>query len=75
MSDFAGDIKKQIQQFADSSRSFSYPQNHDVCLFAASKLTEQAGDHLAATDQGNRVSELMLLAARVEALMKVPPSE
>lgn len=67
------EIKNHVLNIAELAREKAYPDGFDQCLLAAAMLIEEAGDILAGQESGYRVSELMLLSARVEGLMTAPP--
>lgn len=68
------EVEALAKLISEKAQAMEHPAGHDVCLLVASELIETAGQLLANRETGNRVSELMLLSARVENLMKAPAS-
>ncbi|WP_420336444.1 hypothetical protein [Roseibium sp.] len=68
------EVEALAKLISERAQEMEHPAGHDICLLIASELIETAGKLLADHETGNRVSELMLLSARVENLMKARAS-
>lgn len=74
MDEHCAEFQMLVEAVSKKAMAMQYPAGHDICLLIASSLIETAGHLLASHETGNRVSELMLLSARVESLMKSLPA-